>query len=102
MVHLNFGSPNSGSPKFKKEYERRKSVGTKCLEKSTQIQSKIDTIKLTSITSVSKLTALELRRQPLIPQLSSQEAVDIINKVNPPVNTKNRRFIILFDFFCLL
>ena len=50
----------------KKEYERRKSVGTKCAEKATQIQSKIVNLKLTSITSVSKLIALDLRKQTLI------------------------------------
>ena len=42
------------------------------------------------------MTALELRRQSLIPQLSSQEAVDIINKVNPPVNTNNKNVILRF------
>ena len=52
-----------------------------------------NTLKLTSITSVSKLTALELRKQSLIPQSSSQEAVDTINKVlNPPVTTNLLQF----------
>lgn len=65
--------------------KRRLSVATKCAQKFDQLQSEIDSLKLTETTPASKLTAFELRKQSLIPHPTSQEAVEAIGVVlNPP------------------
>ena len=48
--------------------KRRNSLATKCADKVSQIQSEIDSLKLTSSNSNSKLKALELQKQFFIPQ----------------------------------
>ena len=54
---------------------------------------KIDSLKLTSTNSNSKLKALELRKQSFIPQSSSQEAVKKVNAVlNPPIDLNKLPF----------
>ena len=50
--------------------------------------------KLTSTVSAPKMTALELRKQSLIPQPSSQEAVEAIYAVlNPPLSQNHAQYL---------
>ena len=73
--------------------KRRNSLASKCAEKVVQIQAEIDSLKSTPNASVSKLTALELRKQSQIPQSSSQEAVEKVCAVsNPPINQNKLPF----------
>ena len=48
--------------------KRKNSLASKCAEKVVQIQAEIDSLKSTPNASVSKLTALELRKESLISQ----------------------------------
>jgi hypothetical protein len=70
-----------------------KSSATKCFENVSRIQSEIDSLKLTSSNSNSKLKALELQKQSFIQQISSQEAVEIVNAVlNPSIDVNKLPF----------
>ena len=52
-------------------------------------ESEIPSLKLTSTVSAPKMTALELRKQSLIHQPSSQEAVEAIYAVLNPTLSQN-------------
>lgn len=77
--------------------KRRNSIATKSVDKVQKIQSQIDALNSNPSSSTSKLTALELRKQSLMPQPSSQEAVEKINAVLNPTVPLNQ---LTFQYAC--